>query len=325
MHVNASNVDEFIAKMQKQYADTSPLSTETPSLPKQRNNSIAHKMGKMKASIRSGGAKSQQKTTPMISGPSDLRKTDGASICDPSGESARPTPATTAQEPSVEQKKPPFPERPGKPTSTQRPNPPQRPPSSAPTPSTNQSNKPPQPPRTEITIEKPMPPKRLTNNIGSDENNDQIKPPVLPSRQTGKPAPPALPKPFKGNLETDNLGTEKHEEQDDTSLYAEVKKIPSTEEQQSSNFNKTRKLPPLPTRIKVPETSDENETQRIPPVRTSSSILDEITDQSIDDTTITNKPLVSPNKPAPTPAGHVPPPLPPRTDRAVGPPPLPPR
>jgi len=70
MHVDKNNIEDFIALMNKQYVQSTP----SDSAPPKRRDTIVRKM---KASMRRDN-KSQAKPTPVISGPSDMRKTDGA-------------------------------------------------------------------------------------------------------------------------------------------------------------------------------------------------------------------------------------------------------
>ena len=88
MHVDKNNLDQFIALMNTQYSqqqhNNDDADESQQQLPKRRGTM----MQKVKASIRRGGTgadtpevtKTQGRPTPAISGPSDLRKTDGVDI-----------------------------------------------------------------------------------------------------------------------------------------------------------------------------------------------------------------------------------------------------
>ena len=87
MHVDKNNLDQFIALMNTQYSQQQQqqqshnTNNEDQQPPKRRGTM----MQKMKASIRRDTAKTQAKPTPVISGPSDMRKTDGADLLTPPG------------------------------------------------------------------------------------------------------------------------------------------------------------------------------------------------------------------------------------------------
>ena len=90
MHVDKNNLDQFIALMNTQYSQQQqqqPHSTDNNSNDKQQQppKRRGTMMQKMKASMRRDTAKTQAKPTPVISGPSDMRKTDGADLLTPSG------------------------------------------------------------------------------------------------------------------------------------------------------------------------------------------------------------------------------------------------
>lgn len=291
MHVDATNVEEFIAKMKQQYAQNTP--TETPDTntaqpPKQRHNSLAQKMGKMRASIKvggGGGGKSQQKTAPLISGPSDLRKTDGATAAIPG--TLPPSTETPAPGGSVDtgsSKPPPPVARPSKPSPVTRPTnpaprpkPPQRPSpyvdmGATPAPTLSAEPQPlqrsssdvdvsiesvsvpsgrPQPPtRPQNTSEKvrPLPPQRPSSSSVEPATKEK---PILHRRDIEKPEPPKPPKPYRGEY-TLEVGVETSlnnvKESTDTELQTGVKIPPPLPSRREENVgvNADRTLPPVP-------------------------------------------------------------------------------
>ena len=89
MHVDKNNLDQFIALMNTQYSQQQQQSHSTDNNSNDKQQQPPKRRGtmmqKMKASMRRDTAKTQAKPTPVISGPSDMRKTDGADLLTPSG------------------------------------------------------------------------------------------------------------------------------------------------------------------------------------------------------------------------------------------------
>eukprot|EP00111_Clytia_hemisphaerica_P009128 TCONS_00026809-protein len=338
MHVDKNNIDDFIAMMKQQYAteNQTPVSSTANDVTSHQPKRRGTMMSKMKASIRRD-TKTQAKPTPVISGPSDMRKTDGADMAPlpaPAPVPRRPTaearpPSTTSPPPPVASQKPAEKKRllisgpsdprpldgntvsapppmaskpPAKPSAPQRPTAVRRPspPSRPSSVSSAASSQPNEPPARPVRVDKP-----ITEDTEIQEDSKRPPPPKRPSPQD-KPTPPIAPS--KPDLPNRKAGPPSlkpelpsRNKPENESAIAPVKPdLPSLPSRPNISPPPSREKPELPSR------SLENEPVSVP------------SKPEIPSPPSKEKPVLPPRRDTADPSSiKKPPPLPSRTDRTT--------